>query len=87
MLYRGMDRARLDAAYNNSAAVENYAAIKLDWSRRSARVRDRRRGHFDLAIRSSPKSASRFPGSPRIWPGTVPIRYGFMSPVTLPAAT
>ncbi len=34
MLYRGMDRAQLDATCNNSAAVENYAAIKLDWSRR-----------------------------------------------------
>lgn len=55
MLYRGMDRARLDAAYNNSAAVENYAAIKLDWSRRSARVRDRRRGHLDLVYGSAPR--------------------------------
>ena len=55
MLYRGMDQAQLDAAYNNSAAVGNYAAIKLDWSRRSARVRDGRRGHLDLAYGSAPR--------------------------------
>ena len=55
MLFRGMDRAQLDAAYNNSAAVENYAAIKLEWSRRSARVRDSRRGHLDLVYGSAPR--------------------------------
>jgi acetyl esterase/lipase len=34
-LYRGMDRAALDAAYNNSAAVANSARIVADWQRRS----------------------------------------------------
>ncbi len=34
-LYRGMDRAALDAAYNNGAAVAGSAQIVADWRRRS----------------------------------------------------
>ena len=34
-----MDRATLDAAYNNSAAVKNSAQIVAGWQQRSARVR------------------------------------------------
>jgi len=48
MLYRGMDRAQLDLAYNNSAAVTTVDAIRADWDIRSARVRQRQRGHLDL---------------------------------------
>src|ERR1700681_4309238 len=48
MLYRGMDRAQLDAAYNNSDAVPTVDAIRADWDARSASVRQRRRGHLDL---------------------------------------
>ena len=39
MVYRGMDRAALDAAYNNSAAVADSAKIVADWEARSARLR------------------------------------------------
>ena len=46
-LYRGMDRAALDAAYNNSAAVVESAAFIADWERRSAELRARRREHLD----------------------------------------
>ena len=38
-LYRGMDRAALDAAYNNTLAVANSAQIVADWEARSARFR------------------------------------------------
>jgi acetyl esterase/lipase len=38
-LYRGMDRATLDAAYNNGAAVKNSAQIVADWRARSERFR------------------------------------------------
>lgn len=55
MLYRGMDRAQLDAAYNNRAAVKNYAALKLAWARRSAHVRAIRRARLDLAYGSAPR--------------------------------
>ena len=39
MLYRGMDRAALDAAYNNSAAVKDSAQIVAGWEARSAKLR------------------------------------------------
>jgi hypothetical protein len=49
MLYRGMDRAQLDAAYNNTAAVPERDAIIADWGARSAKVRREYAGHLDLA--------------------------------------
>jgi arylformamidase len=48
VLYRGMDRARLDAAYNNGAAVRERDAIVADWAGRSARLRSERPQHLDL---------------------------------------
>jgi acetyl esterase/lipase len=41
-LYRGMDRAALDAAYNNSAAVANSAQLVADWQRRSEALSGRK---------------------------------------------
>ena len=38
-LYRGMDRAALDAAYNNTAAVRDSAQIVAAWQARSDRLR------------------------------------------------
>jgi hypothetical protein len=49
MLYHGMDRAQLDAAYNNPAAVPERDAIVAGWAARSARVRREYAGHLDLA--------------------------------------
>jgi arylformamidase len=49
MLYRGMDRAQLDAAYNNSAAVPERDAIIADWAARSAKVRREYATHVGLA--------------------------------------
>ena len=55
MLYRGMDRAQLDSAYNNRAAVPNAEAIIAGWHARSARVRQSRRGHLDLEYGDTPR--------------------------------
>ena len=55
MLYRGMDRAQLDAAYNNSAAVSERDAIVADWAARSAKVRRENAGHLDLAYGATPR--------------------------------
>jgi arylformamidase len=55
MLYRGMDRAQLDAAYNNTAAVPARDAIVADWAARSAQVRRERQGHLDLPYGNSPR--------------------------------
>lgn len=46
--YHGMDRAALDAAYNNSAAVADSARIVQDWDARSARLRAAHPQHLDL---------------------------------------
>jgi arylformamidase len=55
MLYRGMDRAQLDAAYNNSAAVPGRDAIVADWAARSAKVRREYAGRLDLAYGDTPR--------------------------------
>src|SRR5712691_9792025 len=55
MLYRGMDRAQLDAAYNNSAAVPARDAIIAGWAARSAAIRRERTGHFDLGYGAAPR--------------------------------
>jgi len=55
MLYRGMDRATLDAAYDNTAAVPAVETIRADWRARSAEVRKRRRCRLDLAYGTAPR--------------------------------
>jgi len=50
-----MDRAQLDAAYNNTAAVPERDAIVADWAARSARVRREREDHLDLHYGDSPR--------------------------------
>lgn len=44
----GMDRAALDAAYNNSAAVSDSAALMTGFRERSDRLRAAHRAHLDL---------------------------------------
>src|SRR2546423_3344340 len=50
MLYRGMDRAALDAAYNNTAAVGQAKrdAYVADWTRRSEMIRKAPGARLDL---------------------------------------
>ena len=55
MLYRGMDRAQLDAAYNNGAAVPERDAIIAGWRARSATARREHGEHLDLAYGDSPR--------------------------------
>ncbi len=47
-MYRGMDRAALDAAYNNGAAVKDTAQIVAGWEARSARLRAKHAESMDL---------------------------------------
>jgi arylformamidase len=47
-MYRGMDRAALDAAYNNGAAVKDSAQIVADWEARSTRLRAKHTQSMDL---------------------------------------
>jgi len=77
-LYRGMDRAALDAAYNNGAAVRNSAAIVTDWQARSDRLRARHAATMDL--RYGPAERNRidlFPAGPAAAPLLVFIHGGY----------
>ena len=47
-VYRGMDQATLDSAYNNTTAVANSAEIVADWERRSASMAAAHPQHLDL---------------------------------------
>ena len=67
-LYRGMDRAALDAAYNNTAAVADSPAILADWQRRSDRLAAERPQHLDLRYGDAERNRidlfSARPGAP-----------------------
>jgi len=56
IIWRGMTRAQLDDAYNNSAAVKNSAEKLADWTERSKRVRSERNGLLDLAYGPRPRN-------------------------------
>jgi hypothetical protein len=56
VIWRGMTRAKLDAAYNNSAAVRNSAEKLADWSDRSAKTRSRSGALLDLAYGLRPRN-------------------------------
>src|SRR3989441_11251216 len=57
MLYRGMDRVALDAAYNNTAAVGQAARDRYvaDWATRSDRLRKARGGSIDVRYGAGPR--------------------------------
>lgn len=72
--YRGMDRAALDAAYDNTAAVANSAALLADFDARSAQMRETRPQHLDL--RYGPAERNRidyFAAPPTTRPGPILI--------------
>jgi arylformamidase len=55
VLYRGMDRAALDAAYNNAAAVADSQEWLVRWRARSAPVRAEPSAHLDVAYGPRPR--------------------------------
>jgi arylformamidase len=56
IIWRGMTRAQLDAAYNNTAAVRNSADKLADWTERSKRVRAERSELLDLEYGKRPRN-------------------------------
>jgi arylformamidase len=56
IVWRGMTRAQLDAAYNNSAAVANSAEKVAEWRDRSARLRSRQTALLDLRYGPRPRN-------------------------------
>ena len=55
MLYRGMDRIQLNAAYNNTAHVPERSTIIADWTTRSAAVRKDHADHLDIPYGNTPR--------------------------------
>src|SRR5258708_26536074 len=56
VLYRGMDRAALDAAYNNGAAVADAPRFRADWASRSAALRERHAATLDIVYGAAPRA-------------------------------
>lgn len=56
IVWRGMTREELDAAYNNSAAVQNSAEKVADYTERSSRFRAKNNGLLDLAYGPKPRN-------------------------------
>lgn len=70
-LYRGMDRAALDAAYDNSAAVADSAALLADFDARSALLRSARPEGINL--RYGPAERNRIDYFAAAAPGPVMV--------------
>jgi arylformamidase len=76
-LYRGMDRAALDAAYNNSAAVADSAKIVADWEARSAKLRAAHPEGMDLRYGPDERNRIDYFSSRRDGPVLVFIHGGY----------
>ncbi len=85
-----MDKAALDAAYNNAVAVKNSAAIVEDWTRRTEAVRSKFKKFLDL--RYGPAERNRIdlfapkPGAPLLafihggwWQNRAKENFGFVA--------
>jgi len=55
-IYRGMDRAALDAAYNNNEAVHDSAEIRERWEQRSYAIRADKEALLDLPYGGRPRA-------------------------------
>lgn len=63
-VYQGMDQATLDAAYDNTRAVVDSAALLADFDRRSATIAARRDARLDLRYGPAPRQRiDYFPAS------------------------
>jgi arylformamidase len=77
-LYRGMDRAALDAAYNNSAAVADSPQWLARWRARSAAIRAEPGARLDVAYGAMPRAKlDYFPAGPARAPLFVFIHGGY----------
>src|SRR5690349_20866646 len=59
-LYRGMDRAALDSAYNNGAAIAGSDRFIARWQERSAQLRAERPCRIDLRYGDAPHNRLDF---------------------------
>lgn len=68
--WRNMDRATLDRAYNNAAAVQDSDAVLAEWETRSAHLRGMFKETLELAYGPKPRNRIDFlvaaPGAPTL---------------------
>src|SRR5262249_39412121 len=77
-LYRGMDRAALDAAYNNSAAVADSQEWVARWRTQSAAIRAEPNAVLDVRYGRQPRAQlDYFPAGPKRAPLFVFIHGGY----------
>ncbi|MGH6785172.1 MAG: hypothetical protein ACREBP_11185, partial [Sphingomicrobium sp.] len=77
MSYRGMDRATLDAAYDNGAAVADSASIVAGWEARSAKLRAKHPEGMDLRYGADERNRIDFFAARRDGPVLVFIHGGY----------
>jgi arylformamidase len=78
ILYRGMDRAALDAAYNNSAAVADSQEWVARWREQSAAIRAEPKAVLDVSYGARPRAKlDYFPAGPARAPLFVFIHGGY----------
>lgn len=75
--WRDMDRAALDAAYNNSAAVANAREIVAGWQERSAEARAAGNARLDIAYGERPREKFDYFGAKQGGPLFVFIHGGY----------
>jgi arylformamidase len=68
VIYRNMNRAELDAAYNNTEAVSDSPQYLKRWREASDRVRGRPDAHLDIAYGERPRARLDYFPSGTIWP-------------------
>lgn len=76
-LYRGMDRAALDAGYDNSAAVADSALLLAGFDARSAQLRSARPQHLDLRYGPAERNRIDYFAAPSPGPVLVFIHGGY----------
>jgi len=90
-IYRGMDRATLDAAYDNTAAVTESQTYRAQWWERSAAIRAEPTARLDLRYGERPRATLDYfpakPGAPLFvfihggyWQRNEKERFAFVAP-------
>jgi arylformamidase len=76
IVYRGMDRQTLDAAYNNSAAVKDSDRYLADWQHRSEALRAHMPDQLDLVYGDAPRTRLDFFAASRPGAATMLFLHG-----------
>jgi len=77
-VYRGMSRSQLDAAYNNTKAVENFPKLLEEFQHRSAKLYAEKNAQTNIHYHSSPRTTfDYFPANKKDCPTFIFIHGGY----------